>query len=170
MLCDALKKVCTKCKETKLLIEFGKRSDTLDGLAYICKVCRAQQEKNWKAQNLKSWAITQAKYRAANREILRVRVAKSNEKNKGRVIASLTGYRLAKINRTPIWANKGQINQIYSECARRRQAGENVVVDHIIPLQGVLVSGLHVAENLRIICAKENAVKSNRFDPDHVHS
>ena len=39
-------------------------------------------------------------------------------------------------------------------------------MDHIIPLRGVWVSGLHVPENLRVIPAAENARKKNRFLPE----
>ena len=37
-------------------------------------------------------------------------------------------------------------------------------VDHILPLKGKTVSGLHVANNLRIIPALENQVKGNRLN------
>ena len=170
MLCDAPEKICTTCKESKLLIEFTKRSDSKDGLSYYCKLCINQRDRKFKTENPESVAKAQAKYRDANREILRARVAETDRKNKGVRVARLVKYRVAKINRTPAWANNDAIKQIYIECAKRRTQGENVVVDHIIPLQGKIVSGLHVAENLRIICAKENSLKSNRFDPDHVHS
>lgn len=61
---------------------------------------------------------------------------------------------------TPTWADLAAIAAVYA------QAGGGVHVDHIIPLAGRLVSGLHVAANLRAIPARENLVKSARFDPD----
>ena len=36
-------------------------------------------------------------------------------------------------------------------------------VDHRIPLQGKNVCGLHVAENLRVILARDNLRKHNKF-------
>lgn len=68
-------------------------------------------------------------------------------------------------NQTPPWATEEGVKAIYSEAHRRRQAGEDVQVDHIIPLKGALVSGLHCEQNLRIITRKHNAFLSNTRYP-----
>ena len=68
-------------------------------------------------------------------------------------------YRAAKINRTPIWANLDKIKEIYDLCP------EGYHVDHIVPLQGELVSGLHVENNLQYLLAEENLKKHNKFAP-----
>lgn len=61
------------------------------------------------------------------------------------------------LNRLPNWANIEKIKEIYDNCP------EGNHVDHIIPLKGKLVSGLHVENNLQYLPAKENILKNNRF-------
>ena len=87
------------------------------------------------------------------------------QNNKGKVQASVRKRTLAKIYRTPIWINDFLIEEIYELCQLRTEAvGVKHEVDHIIPLQGKLVSGLHVHDNLQILTAFENLTKSNKFD------
>ena len=72
----------------------------------------------------------------------------------------------AKLNRTPPWLNDGQlleIESIYIYCSALRRTGLNYHVDHIVPLQGKTVSGLHVPWNLQVLPAKMNMQKGNRI-------
>lgn len=74
--------------------------------------------------------------------------------------------RIAKRKRTPIWSDKYEIEEIYQTAKRiSLNTGIKHEVDHIIPLQGELVSGLHVPENLQIIPKRENRKKRNKYTP-----
>lgn len=70
---------------------------------------------------------------------------------------------------TPIWVDVDAIEAFYTE-ARRLTAltGAKHDVDHIIPLQGKKVCGLHVPWNLRVITKIDNVRKHNRFGDDDV--
>ena len=68
---------------------------------------------------------------------------------------------------TPKWLTKDHkraIRQLYIDAMTvTRVTGEPYVVDHIIPLLGTTVSGLHVPWNLRVITREENLAKSNQL-------
>ena len=69
---------------------------------------------------------------------------------------------------TPKWVDQEAILAVYTECRRRRAAGEEVEVDHIVPIVGESVCGLHVPWNLQIIPSASNNVKRNRELPAHI--
>jgi hypothetical protein len=66
--------------------------------------------------------------------------------------------RAALLSRTPSWADLGQIELIYKNCP------DGMAVDHIIPLRGKKVSGLHVESNLQYLTKAENSSKGNRYE------
>ena len=65
--------------------------------------------------------------------------------------------RAVKLKATPKFANLEKIKEIYKNCPK------GYVVDHIIPLQGKTVCGLHVEWNLQYLTKSENSSKCNRF-------
>jgi hypothetical protein len=65
--------------------------------------------------------------------------------------------RLVIKQQCPKWADKEKIKEIYMN------RPESYHVDHIIPLRGKLVSGLHVSENLQYLTISENSKKRNKF-------
>jgi hypothetical protein len=79
----------------------------------------------------------------------------------GKNAAYAAKHRAKRLNAIPIWANFAAIERLYMEAAT---AGMHV--DHIYPLQGETVCGLHVANNLRLLTPLENLKKGNRIhDP-----
>jgi len=87
--------------------------------------------------------------------------------NKGKVNANTALRHTAKMSRTPLWLtaeDKLHIRCLYQLSAMRsRESDVEWNVDHIIPLQGKTVSGLHVPWNLQVIPASVNFRKNNRF-------
>ena len=68
-----------------------------------------------------------------------------------------------KRQQTPLWADRTAIRAIYDEAKRRTaETGVPHAVDHVYPLAGRCVSGLHVETNLRVVTQRANAEKSNR--------
>lgn len=65
------------------------------------------------------------------------------------------------------WLSKEQkdfMGAVYLEAKALRKGGLNVHVDHIIPLCGDKISGLHVPENIEIVSGDLNLTKSNEWE------
>lgn len=87
-------------------------------------------------------------------------VKETQRRNPGKYRAIRAKNRAQKLQATPAWLteeHKAQIEQLYAN------RPEGCHVDHIIPLQGKSVCGLHVLWNLRFLPARENIRKGNRF-------
>lgn len=119
--------------------------------------------RSWKFELL---ASIEHKYCYVCRQILHYSDYHSNKDNTDSLSAKCKTCAIFKtkeqklyiVQRTPKWSSKDRIYSIYNNCPK------GMHVDHIIPLRGALVSGLHVPENLQYLSAEENIKKGNRFN------
>jgi len=87
------------------------------------------------------------------------------ERNRAKIRARLAVSKQGREKRRVLWANQDAILAIYRQAEfMTRTTGRLHVVDHIIPLQGRTVSGLHVETNLRVVEHHENARKHNAWE------
>lgn len=107
----------------------------------------------------------EARYRADNRERFRETAARWRENNRGVYRARHAADKAARSKRTMPWADAVAIAAFYETAARVSQCtGIEHHVDHVIPLRGKKVSGLHVPLNLRVLPGALNVRKNNRFE------
>lgn len=130
---------CAGCFKLLPLLDFNRNRSRPTGRDTRCRECNRTKNKAWFLEN-------RAKRRVIN-------------------AAAESKRRSASRKRVP-WYDSQAVRCIYAQAAARRAAGEDVHVDHIVPLRSKLVCGLHVQTNLRLIGAGPNRVKGNRLWPD----
>ncbi len=135
-------KSCRCCLQQKELNLFVKNKAFKSGIDTICLDCSRQKVKQWRANGNRNCAKESAKW---------------YNKYPWKGQAKTAKRRAKKLHATPKWSDLKQIEYIYANCPKGYH------VDHIIPLQGELVSGLHVPENLQYLPARENIQKGNSF-------
>ena len=161
-------KTCSKCGEEKPLSEFHKSKRTKDGHTCYCKPCANAKARKWQAENKERHLENLRRSREKPEQKARIarHGAEYRRKNAGKVCHWARKYQAARLQRTPLWADEQAIEAFYEEAKRLEElTGIKFHVDHIIPLQGESVSGLHVETNLQLLPAHENIGKSNSFDP-----
>jgi 5-methylcytosine-specific restriction endonuclease McrA len=124
--------------------------------------------KAWEKRNIQKRKEIEArankKYREKNREMALAYARAWAKENPGKALAHCRERQVKKLQRTPRWANLTSIRTVYEHAAAlSRATGIKMHVDHIIPLRGKTVSGLHVPWNLQIIPAVTNIAKGNRL-------
>ena len=138
--------ICRNCKVEKDICEFGKDKRLKLGYKYFCKKCFStlynDSRKIWKQKNKDKIKQQNRRYKDRHKEFLCYR------ENLRRAL---------KLKATPKWANLDKIKEIYNNCP------DGYHVDHIIPLQGKNICGLHIETNLQYLPASENVKKSNKY-------
>ena len=132
-------KCCYNCNKILEYSNFSKSKN-------ICKICDSLKNKKYYSNNRKRIKENNGIYNKYWKE-----------NNRSLLASKEAARRAAKLNRTPSWANLEKIKEFYLNCP------EGYHVDHIIPLQGETISGLHVETNLQYLPAKENLSKGNKW-------
>lgn len=178
-------KTCFKCQCVKPLSEFYRHKMMADGHLNKCKECAKLDVRSHREQNLERvLEYDRARGMLPHRVKARAEYAKTdaykasqsranakyreNNKDKRRTIklACQRSREAGKHSRTPSWLTKEDRSAIklkYSEARwMTARTGIKHHVDHIVPLLGKNVSGLHVPWNLRVIPARENIRKGSK--------
>ena len=177
-----LTKVCPRCDTEKTSKDFYRVPSRKDNLDSHCKVCKSELNKayresnpektklrwkEWSSNNKERLLNSKKEYRDTNKEQVRLSQKKYRENNKHKVLSKNAKRRADKLERTPDWLTKEHLEEIenfYWLAKDLEQInGEPYHVDHIVPLKGVNVSGLHVPWNLQVLPAEHNLKKGNSF-------
>lgn len=132
-------KLCPHCCRYLKYISYDIDRSNVYNTDSICKECKS-------IKNAKHYSLAKYTY---HRPYIEEHQQEYNARNAKR--------RAAKLNATPSWANLDIIKEIYNNCPKGYH------VDHIVPLQGKEVCGLHVEYNLQYLPALENMKKGNKL-------
>lgn len=162
-------KTCSACKTDKQLDEFNKHPTAKFGVSNKCRDCSKAYNRAHYLGNSEKYKSTAKEWAKSNperaRELFNEAKKRHRLRHPERKIAENTA-RVEYVKRaTPPWANMFYIREAYHLAKVREQVlGGKWHVDHVIPLRGKLVCGLHVENNLQVIPATVNVRKHAKFD------
>lgn len=124
----------------------------------------------WRAKNLEKTRGVESAYRDRNRDACNKRVSDWKKANRDKLCYYSSIRRSAMLNAVPSWYGEFDdfvITEAYKLAQlRNKVTGVSWHVDHIVPIKGVTVSGLHCANNIAVIPWIDNILKGNRYWPD----
>lgn len=139
-----------------------------------CPECNEQRrrgkEAKYRVEHQEKIKADLAAWRKANPEKTKAHKSRHTKENRARLTAYENKRRAAKIQQMPAWADLEAINGMYELCGLFRRVGLDLHVDHITPLKGKMVSGLHVENNLQLLHKMENLRKKNTFNQENTCS
>ena len=126
-----------------------------------------EYQRRYELENAEKVAAAKKAYIDANREAHYQRVRKWHEANPDKRNAATARRYVRRKQAVPPWADLNAIDEFY-KMARwvSEVTGVAHEVDHVIPLRGKKVSGLHCEANLRVIPAFRNRAKNAIFKID----
>jgi hypothetical protein len=157
-------KLCTNCNTNKELTEFYTNKTKYH---CYCKECTKAKNTEWKLRNKEKVTAYDKAWQQNNKD-KKAKNYKNWQVNNRAKVNSYNSYRRAlELQATPSWLTEEQLNQIESfywlSKVQYELTDTKYHVDHIVPLKGKTVCGLHVPWNLQVIPALENICKGNKI-------
>lgn len=163
-------RVCKSCFKEKNHEEFVKNPRCKFGITYKCKQCFNQQAREKYPDQKEKIFLNQKKSRLKRRSEGKDvnKAAREYSRRNPEYKRFYAAQRKNHVKQaTPSWLSpqqKAHIKRVYKMAQfMKRETGLDYHVDHIIPLRGKCVCGLHVPENLRVLRADLNVIKSNIY-------
>lgn len=154
-------KKCPKCGEEKSSSLFSKNKNRKDGLDWYCKSCKSEKDAaRYKPEKRKE------KY---EKEVEAERQKRRDYygRNKEKYFVSKAKRRASLLSATPNWYSDLDsfiLSEMYDLCKRREKSlGIPFEVDHVVPLQGENVCGLHWHKNWQLLPKTLNRSKGNKL-------
>lgn len=178
-------KKCITCNVDKKFYDFGKSCNSKDGLQSKCSDCKKSYEKRYyrktadkqrfaKRANTRKYIETKKDFKIFKKEYDKAYFLKNRKKilercsfysksNPSMGLVKMNVRRARKLQAMPSWADIDKITLVYKKAKWLESiTGLKYHVDHVIPLKGKNVCGLHIWENLQILEASINLSKSNK--------
>ena len=126
-----------------------------------------EYKRAWRLENKQKQQEKNAEYYKLNQEKIKQYQLAYKKENPAKVNALSKKRKTSKKLRTPSWLTEIHFERIENQYRLAnlltKVTGQLHHVDHIIPLHGKTVSGLHTPSNLQVILAVENLKKGISF-------
>lgn len=162
-------RTCVECAKEKMRRRYHSPDNTQK--EYFKNYVAANKERIrerrllWQRNNKTRLYALSKEYKEANPEKTKALYKAAKVRRRTKATAEERARQARKIKAQPAWVCCKELQAIYEQCRRvSEMIGIVYQVDHIVPLQGKLVCGLHVPWNLQIIPAWANLQKGNRFN------
>ena len=180
MISNLPSRVCCCCRVEKSVDYFTPNKSRPLGIGYKCKECNklAAREKR-KIKQLSEEQKERARIRTQKFRVdFPEKVSKAKrlwaKKFPHKKLNLSARYRATKLERTPVWLSESQKEEIKNFYWLSQDlkviTGEEYHVDHIIPLKGGNVCGLHLPWNLQILPKDLNLSKHNKVPKHEQHT
>lgn len=168
---DGLQRKCKSCASAEHTERRRVNPERIRALERASKIANVEnvraQQRVYRAENSEKVAKVKAVWSKANPNKCKDYMAAWNKANPHMATAGTARYRASKLKQTPKWLSESERSEI-ARCYELASTytnlfGVKVHVDHVIPLRGGSVRGLHVPWNLRVMIASENMQKNASY-------